>query len=277
MRPVLLAEHSNNGQKEPSTKSLLRVRARSGSDGIEHASFAMIGSLLVSRTLRRHTRISANKRVGSLAENLNERQAEVNLQLVDDVITEKLVLASTSLRRAEILSAVAWPFEVVGSGVDETRLRSESPVSYVTRLEMEKAKAVASRISAGLVLGADTTVLTSGELLGQPKDAQDARRMLRLLSGQWHEVLTGVALVRAGQQNCSVVDHERTRVRFGDLSDAEIDWYVSTGEPMGKAGAYAVQGKAALFIEEIQGDYFNIVGLPIRLVYELVRKLQVRS
>jgi septum formation protein len=199
------------------------------------------------------------------------------LHLNDDVIKEKLILASTSLRRAEILTAVAWPFQVVGSGVDETRLQSEPPASYVTRLAMEKAHAVASRISAGLVLGADTTVVTSGELLGQPQNAQDARRMLRLLSGQWHEVLTGVALVRAGPQNSSIVDHERTRVRFGDLSEAEIDWYVSTGEPMGKAGAYAVQGKAALFIEEIQGDYFNIVGLPIRLVYELVRKMQVQS
>ena len=199
------------------------------------------------------------------------------MHLNDDVIKEKLILASTSLRRAEILTAVAWPFEVVGSGADETRLQSEPPASYVTRLAMEKAHAVASRISAGLVLGADTTVVVSGELLGQPQNAQDARRMLRLLSGQWHEVLTGVALVRAGQQNSSIVDHEGTRVRFGDLSEAEIDWYVRTGEPMGKAGAYAVQGKAALFIEEIQGDYFNIVGLPIRLVYELVRKMQVQS
>ena len=198
-------------------------------------------------------------------------------RLVDDVIREKLILASTSLRRAEILTAVAWPFDVVGSGVDETRLQSEPPATYVTRLALEKAHAVASRISAGLVLGADTTVVTSGELLGQPENAQDARRMLRLLRGQWHEVLTGVALVRAGQRNSSVVDYERTRVRFGNLSEAEIDWYVSTGEPMGKAGAYAVQGKAALFIEEIQGDYFNIVGLPIRLVYELVRKVQVQS
>jgi septum formation protein len=212
-----------------------------------------------------------------VAENLNDRQAGGLMsspQLIDDVIREKLVLASTSLRRAEILTAVAWPFEVVGSGVDETRLRSEPPASYVTRLAMEKADAVARRLSAGLVLGADTTVVVSGELLGQPKDAQDARRMLKLLSGQWHEVLTGVALVRAGHLNNSAVDHERTRVRFGDLSEAEIDWYVSTEEPMGKAGAYAVQGKAALFIEEIQGDYFNIVGLPIRLVYKLADKMR---
>lgn len=177
----------------------------------------------------------------------------------------------------EILNSVAWPFEAVAPGVDETRMQSEAPVSYVTRLARAKADAVAKQLSGGLVLGADTTVVTSGELLGQPKDDHDARRMLRLLSGQWHEVLTGVALVRAGQVNNSLVDYERTNVRFGALSDGEIDWYVSTQEPMGKAGAYAVQGKAALFIEKIEGDYFNIVGLPIRLVYELVRKMTSMS
>jgi len=197
-----------------------------------------------------------------------------NVELFDQVFREKIVLASTSSRRVEILSAVAWPFEVMAAGVDETCLPSEAPVSYVTRLAKAKADAVAKRLSDGLVLGADTTVVTSGELLGQPRDAEDARRMLRLLSGKWHEVLTGVALVRAGHPNNSVVDHETTRVRFAELSEAEIDWYVATEEPMGKAGAYAVQGKAALFIEEIQGDYFNIVGLPVRLVYELARKMR---
>jgi septum formation protein len=165
----------------------------------------------------------------------------------------------------------------MAAGVDETRLLSEAPVAYVTRLAKAKADAVAKRLSTGLVLGADTTVVKSGELLGQPRDAEDARRMLRLLSGEWHEVLTGVALVRAGNRNNSVVGHERTRVRFAEMSEAEIDWYVGTEEPMDKAGAYAVQGKAALFIEEIQGDYFNIVGLPVRLVYKLARKMQGRS
>ena len=197
-----------------------------------------------------------------------------NAELFEQVFSEKLVLASSSSRRVEILSAVAWPFEAIAAGVDETRLLSEAPVAYVSRLAKAKADAVAKRLSTGLVLGADTTVVKSGELLGQPRDAEDARRMLRLLSGEWHEVLTGVALVRAGHPNNSVVDHERTRVRFAEMSEAEIDWYVSTEEPIGKAGAYAVQGKAALFIEEIQGDYFNIVGLPVRLVYKLARKMQ---
>ncbi len=96
--------------------------------------------------------------------------------------------------------------------------------------------------------------------------------MLKLLKGRWHEVLTGVALLRAGQSK-SVSDFERTRVKFAEMSDEEIDWYVSTGEPRGKAGAYGIQGRASIFIEEIQGDYFNIVGLPLRLVYELARKV----
>jgi septum formation protein len=191
---------------------------------------------------------------------------------VEAVLTEQLVLASSSLRRAEILRAVGWPFEVLPANIDETRAPAEAAVSYVRRLAQAKAEAVASQLESGLVLGADTTVVIEGEILGQPRDAEDARRMLRLLSGKWHEVLTGVALVRSGEGHC-VVDHELTRVRFSRMSDAEIDWYLASGEPMGKAGAYAVQGRAALFIDEIRGDYFNIVGLPIRLVYELSQRI----
>jgi septum formation protein len=129
---------------------------------------------------------------------------------------------------------------------------------------------VAERQLFGLTLGADTVVVVvGGEVLGKPTDEDDARRMLKLLSGRWHEVLTGVALVRAETKEV-LVAHERTRVRFAELSEAEIDWYISTGEPTDKAGAYAVQGRAALFIEEIEGDYWNVVGLPIRLVYKLL-------
>ncbi len=186
---------------------------------------------------------------------------------------EKLVLASSSPRRAEILAAVGWPFEVAVAGIDESLRPGEDPVSYVQRLAHGKANAVAAHLDHGLVLGADTTVVVEGEILGQPRDADDARRMLRLLIGKWHEVLTGVALVRAGVDGKSRVDYERTRVRFSEMSPDEIDWYVATGEPNGKAGAYAVQGSAALFVEEIQGDYFNIVGLPIRLVYRLAARM----
>jgi septum formation protein len=193
--------------------------------------------------------------------------------LFEDVLKKKLVLASGSPRRAEILNAVGWPFEIVAANIDESRFESEAAVPYVSRLAKTKAETVAKNLPSGLVLGADTVVLVDDEILGQPSDAEDARRMLKLLSGRWHEVLTAVALLRAGD-NRSVVDHEKTRVRFAEMSVAEIDWYVMTGEPMDKAGAYAVQGSAALFIEEIQGDYFNIVGLPVRLVYKLARKIQ---
>ncbi len=187
------------------------------------------------------------------------------------MINEKLILASKSPRRAEILRAVGWPFDVQAANIDETRRGSEDAVSYVKRLAEEKATAVAQKLSEGMVLGADTVVVVDGEILGQPRDDEEARRMLKLLSGRWHEVLTGVALVNAGQTGGALVDYEETRVRFCEMSAAEIDWYLSTGEHRGKAGAYGIQGKAAILIEEIQGDYFNIVGLPVRLVYELMK------
>jgi septum formation protein len=157
----------------------------------------------------------------------------------------------------------------MAADVDESPGPDEDPVAYVQRLAYSKAEAVARRLEHGLVLGADTTVVVEGEILGQPVDSAEAKRMLTLLSGKWHEVLTGVALVRVDNGK-SQVAYERTRVRFADMAEDEIDWYVATEEPKGKAGAYGVQGRAALFIEGISGDYFNVVGLPIRLVYELV-------
>lgn len=184
-----------------------------------------------------------------------------------------LVLASSSPRRAEILRAVGWPFEASPAGVDETRREREAPEDFVRRLAREKAEAVASQRLFGLVLGADTTVVVGGEILEKPRDEEDARRMLRLLSGRWHEVLTGVALVRA-ESGRAVVGVERTRVRFAEMSEEEVAWHVETGEVLDKAGAYAVQGRAALFIEAIEGDYWNVVGLPVRLVYEMARRFK---
>jgi len=188
------------------------------------------------------------------------------------VFKESLFLASTSPRRAELLRAVGWPFEIVAGGVDESRFQNEDAETYVKRLARGKAAAAAQKLSSGLVLGADTIVVIDGEILGQPQDDGDSRRMLQLLNGKWHDVLTGVALLRVDSQEC-VVDRELTRVRFARLTDKEIEWYVETGEPRGKAGAYGIQGHAALFIEEIAGDYFNIVGLPLRLVYELSQRI----
>jgi len=182
-------------------------------------------------------------------------------------LREKLVLASGSPRRAEILERAGWPHEIIVAGIDETVLPNEEPASYVQRLARSKAEAVASRLEEGLVLGADTTVVVANQILGQPVDDADARRMLRLLNARWHDVLTGVAVVRVGGE--TRVGYQTTRVRFAEMNEKEIDWYVATREPFGKAGAYGIQGKAALFIEEIEGDYFNIMGLPIRVVYEL--------
>ena len=182
-------------------------------------------------------------------------------------LREKLVLASGSPRRAEILERAGWPHEIIVAGIDETVLPNEEAAAYVQRLARSKAEAVASRLEEGLVLGADTTVVVANQILGQPVDDADARRMLRLLNAKWHDVLTGVAIVRVGGD--TRVAYEKTRVRFAEMSEQEIDWYIATREPFGKAGAYGIQGKASLFIEEIEGDYFNIMGLPIRLVYEL--------
>lgn len=182
-------------------------------------------------------------------------------------LREKLILASGSPRRKELLTAAGWEFEAITAGIDESRKPGEEPATYVLRLAKSKAEAVAAKLSHGLVLGADTTVVVDSHILGQPFDDEDAKRMLRLLNGKWHEVLTGVAVVRVGGE--SRVEYETTRVRFAEMSERELDWYISTGETKGKAGAYGIQGAAGLFIEEIQGDYFNVVGLPIRLVYEL--------
>jgi septum formation protein len=186
------------------------------------------------------------------------------------MLKEKLVLASKSLRRQEILAAVGWEFEAIAADIDETRFAAEDAVSYVKRLARTKAETIAEKFPDRLVIGADTVVVIDGEILGQPRDDDDARRMLRLLGGKWHDVLTGVALIKAGQV---VVEHETTRVRFSEMSAEEIDWYVAGGEARGKAGAYGIQGPAALFIKEIQGDYFNVVGLPVRLVFELSRRI----
>jgi len=188
-------------------------------------------------------------------------------------LREKLVLASGSPRRAEILERAGWPHEIIVAGIDETVLPNEEPAAYVQRLARSKAEAVANRLSEGVVLGADTTVVVANQILGQPVDDADARRMLRLLNAKWHDVLTGVAVVRVGGE--TRVGYQTTRVRFAEMSEQEIDWYIATREPFGKAGAYGIQGKASLFIEEIEGDYLNIMGLPIRLVYELT--LQDRS
>jgi len=225
----------------------------------------------------------------------------------------KLVLASGSPRRAEILNFVGWEFEKRVADIDETEFPGEKAADYVRRLAREKAVAVAKNYENALILGADTIVVIDDKIIGKPKDLDDARRMLRLLSGNWHEVFTGVALVKKSEpsavagglslesqiadsndgalKNSNISDAnlqpsatadgsdiltgiQKTGVKFADLTDEEIEFLVEKGEPLDKAGAYAVQAQAALFIEKIEGDYWNVVGLPVNLVYELVKTLQ---
>jgi septum formation protein len=182
----------------------------------------------------------------------------------------KLILASASPRRAEILRTVNWPFESCPVDIDETRQPGEEAATYVQRLAGEKARAAAGlRVAGATIIGADTVVVIDEEILGKPRDEDDARRMLRQLSGRWHQVLTGVALIDGASSECRVA-HETTEVKFAAMSEDEIGWYVSGGEPMDKAGAYAIQGLGSRFIEGIKGDYFNVVGLPVRLLYELL-------
>ena len=183
----------------------------------------------------------------------------------------KLILASGSPRRAEILTSVGWEFEKRVADIDEAELENEKPDDYVQRLAREKAEKIAEKYKNTLILGADTIVVINNKIIGKPKDLEDAGRMLKMLSGSWHEVLTGVAIVKVtGKDLQTKIGLRKTQVKFARMSDAEINFLVENGSPLDKAGAYAVQAQAALFIEEIKGDYWNVVGLPINLVYEII-------
>ena len=198
-----------------------------------------------------------------------ERGDLTSLQSRAMIAGAKLILASTSPRRAEILRKVGWPFEALTVDIDESRRTGEEAVAYVERVARAKAEGSALRVPGSTILGADTVVVIENEILGKPLDDEDARRMLRLLRDRWHQVLTGVALVNR-EAGSAKVAHEVTEVRFAAMGEDEISWYVATGEPKDKAGAYAIQGLGARFIKEIRGDYFNVVGLPVRLLYELL-------
>jgi septum formation protein len=186
----------------------------------------------------------------------------------------KLILASGSPRRAEILTSVGWEFTKDSADIDETELANESPEDYVQRLAREKAETVAQKYADAIVLGADTTVVIDEQIIGKPVDLPDARRMLKMLSGHWHEVLTGVAVVKITNDELRTTKcgMQRTRVKFAEMSEKEIGFLAEKGDPLDKAGAYAVQAQAALFIEGIEGDYWNVVGLPVSLVYGLIKQ-----
>ena len=174
-----------------------------------------------------------------------------------------LILASQSPRRKELLKRAGFKFTVRSRPIDETRRPSEPPVDYARRLAREKAHAAWERLGE-VTLGADTIVVVGDTVLEKPTDSADARAMLQMLSGREHVVITGICLRHAAG---AIVDHAETTVRFVKMTDAEIADYVASGEPMDKAGAYGIQGLASKFVERIDGCYFNVVGLPISMVY----------
>jgi septum formation protein len=182
----------------------------------------------------------------------------------------RVVLASESPRRAELLRAAGFQIEIVPTGVEERRNPGEAPEDYVCRLAAAKALAATGYDARSPVVAADTVVVVDDQVLEKPTDEREAAAMLRLLSGRTHEVLTGVA-VRLGARQ--VLHVERTRVRLAPLNEAEITWYVASGEPRDKAGAYAVQGLASRFIDAVEGSYSNVVGLPVAAVYRLLREV----
>lgn len=188
----------------------------------------------------------------------------------------RVILASKSPRRREILTMLGMHFEVMSADADEHSDITD-PAALVSELALRKGRAVRDLLQARgewdgdtLIIAADTVVAVDGEILGKPADSADAARMLRLLSDSTHEVLSGVALLRGDEERVAA---EATGVRFARISEDEIAWYVASGEPADKAGAYAVQGLASLFIKGLDGDYFNVVGLPVYRMHTLIKEM----
>ena len=183
----------------------------------------------------------------------------------------RFILASASPRRRELLASVGIAFDVIPSSIPEVRGAGEAPEEYVARLSREKAEAIASKHADRWIIAADTTVLLGEELLEKPADKADARRMLATIAGKTHVVYTGVTLQNrsAGYHDTRVAESE---VRMLPLTEREIAWYVETEEPLDKAGAYAVQGIGAMFIDSVHGSYTNVVGLPLALLYQMLKR-----
>lgn len=183
-----------------------------------------------------------------------------------------IVLASASPRRQEILSLFNKDIKIIPSQISEFILPNEPAINYVTRVAEHKAQDIALKCPDSLVIGADTIVLYKDNILGKPTDTNDARRMLEMLSGNWHEVLTAIAIINTTNQK-KAVEVCKTRVKFSPLTSSEIDWYIASDEPFDKAGAYAIQGYGSIFVEEISGNYLNVVGLPIPLLRRLLQEV----
>ena len=183
-----------------------------------------------------------------------------------------IILASASPRRQELLKNAGIEFTVQPSDIPEIPRAGESPRAFGERMALEKARAIQAQAKGCVILAADTVVAVGGEILGKPEDAADAARMLRLLSNRTHQVITAVCLLAAEFED---VQSETTAVHFNAMSETEIAEYVATGEPMDKAGAYAIQGLASRWISEIEGDYYNVVGLPVDLVWRMLHEHKV--
>ncbi len=189
---------------------------------------------------------------------------------------ENILLASASPRRAQLLRQIGMVFDVVASGVEEENVTEEDPVRLAEYLAMSKAKTVAAELDRGIVIAADTVVCVEGELLGKPVDEEDAWRMLRLLSGRCHQVMTGVAVIR--QPGLQTLCHvETTKVCMRPITEEEMRWYIHSGEAWDKAGGYGIQGKAAVFVERIEGCYFNVVGLPLAALWQMLKQCGFRE
>ena len=185
---------------------------------------------------------------------------------------KRLYLASESERRIQILRRLGVEFTVLKPKT--TEIHRGEPRSIAVSNALSKARSVVDAVDQGLIIAADTVVVIDGTVLGKPGDEEDAKRMLRMLCGRWHTVLTGLAVLTA-PEHLEFTSFEETRVKFKKLSDREVEFYVATGEPFGKAGGYAIQGYASLFIDRLEGCYFNVVGLPVRRLYGLLRKAGV--
>lgn len=183
----------------------------------------------------------------------------------------KLILASSSPRRRRYLKELGFDFRAVVPDVDETVRRGESPRVYVRRIAHDKASTIAARHPRAWVVAADTTVVVDGEIFGKPRDSAEARKMLRKLSGRAHRVLSGMALVH-GEEAVARSAVSSTRVFIRELSDDEIRWYVGTGEPLDKAGAYGAQGKGGLIVARVEGSFSNVVGFPVETFYQLMKE-----
>lgn len=181
-----------------------------------------------------------------------------------------LILASASPRRAELLESAGFSFEVAPSDVDETIRADEAPKAYALRVARDKARVAAGqcRKAGSVVIAADTVVVADGQILAKPEGPEDAKRMVKALSGVVHDVHTAVVIVARGSEFSEIVT---SRVRLLPLSDAEIDWYIGSGEWAGKAGGYGIQGRAARFIDWLEGSWSNVVGLPVATVYRLLK------